>query len=71
MINFMGGKAVPIHLKEDKSFAFDPEELRKLITPKTKLLIMNTPQNPTGGILTKEAIMKRLQKSSRIKISGS
>jgi aspartate/methionine/tyrosine aminotransferase len=58
MINFMGGKAVPIQLREDKSFAFDPEELRKLITDKTKLLIINSPQNPTGGILTKENVMK-------------
>lgn len=58
MIKFMGGKPVPIPLKEDKGFAFDPEDLRKLITPKTKLLIMNTPQNPTGGILKKEAIEK-------------
>ncbi|HEY5122562.1 MAG TPA: pyridoxal phosphate-dependent aminotransferase, partial [Ignavibacteria bacterium] len=58
MINFMGGKAVPIQLKEDKNFAFDPEELRKLITDKTKLLIINSPQNPTGGILTREAIEK-------------
>jgi len=58
MIKFMGGKPVPIPLKEDKGFAFDPEDLRKLITPKTKLLIINTPQNPTGGILTKDAIIK-------------
>lgn len=58
MIKFMGGKPVPIPLKEDKGFAFDPEDLRKLITPKTKLLIINTPQNPTGGILKKEAIEK-------------
>ena len=58
MIKFMGGKPVPIPLKEDKGFAFDPEDLRKLITPKTKLLIINTPQNPTGGILTKDAIVK-------------
>ena len=58
MIYFMGGKAVPIQLKEDKNFAFDPEELRKLITDKTKLLIINSPQNPTGGILTREAVEK-------------
>ena len=58
MIKFMGGKPVPIPLKEEKGFAFDPEDLRKLITPKTKLLIINTPQNPTGGILTKDAILK-------------
>jgi len=58
MIKFMGGKPVPIPLKEEKGFAFDPEDLRKLVTPKTKLLIMNTPQNPTGGILKKEVIEK-------------
>ncbi len=58
MIKFMGGKPVPIPLKEDKGFAFDPEDLRKLITNKTKLLIVNTPQNPTGGILKKEDIIK-------------
>ncbi|HPS65986.1 MAG TPA: pyridoxal phosphate-dependent aminotransferase [Ignavibacteria bacterium] len=58
MINFVGGKPVPIQLREDKNFAFDPEDLRKLVTDKTKLLILNTPQNPTGGILTKEDIIK-------------
>ena len=39
-------------------FVYMGEDLRKLITPKTKLLIINTPQNPTGGILTKDAILK-------------
>jgi len=58
MIKFMGGIPVPIKLREEKGFAFDPEDLKKLITPKTKMLIMNTPQNPTGGILTKEDILK-------------
>lgn len=58
MIRFMGGKPVPIPLKEEKGFAFDPEDLRKLITDKTKLLIINTPQNPTGGILTQTDIEK-------------
>jgi aspartate/methionine/tyrosine aminotransferase len=58
MINFVGGKPDPIQLREDKNFAFDPEDLRKLVTDKTKLLILNTPQNPTGGILTKEDIIK-------------
>src|SRR5437762_10163969 len=45
-----GAKPVPVHLKEDRDFAFDPAELEKLITPKTRLLILNTPHNPTGGI---------------------
>jgi histidinol-phosphate/aromatic aminotransferase/cobyric acid decarboxylase-like protein len=56
MINFVGGKPVPLRLREDREFRFDIEDLKALITPKTKMLIVNTPQNPTGGILTKEDI---------------
>ncbi len=56
MINFVGGKAVPLQLKEEKNFSFDIEDLKKLISPKTKLIIINTPQNPTGGILTETDI---------------
>lgn len=56
MINFVGGTPVPIKLEEERGFAFDPKKLEDLISNKTKLLIINTPQNPTGGILTKEDI---------------
>lgn len=56
MINFVGGVPVPLALKESKDFRFDIADLEKLITPKTRMLIVNTPQNPTGGILTKEDI---------------
>ncbi len=56
MINFVGGKAVPLPLKESKQFRFDVADLEARITPKTKMLIVNTPGNPTGGILTKEDI---------------
>jgi len=56
MINFVGGKAVPLPLREDKEFRFDIDDLKALITARTKMLIVNTPQNPTGGILTKEDI---------------
>ncbi|MBL8008562.1 MAG: pyridoxal phosphate-dependent aminotransferase [Ignavibacteria bacterium] len=56
MIKFVGGKPVPLKLKEEMSFAFDTKDLKKLITPKTKMLIINTPQNPTGGILTESEI---------------
>ena len=48
-----GAKPVPIHLHEKRSFSFDPSELERLITPRTKLLILNYPHNPTGGCLTK------------------
>jgi aspartate/methionine/tyrosine aminotransferase len=53
MINFMGGKAVPIPLREELDFRIDVNELKSLITDRTKLIIINSPQNPTGGVLTK------------------
>ena len=53
VIEFVGAKAVPIKLEESKEFCFDPKELAKLVTPKTKLIIINSPQNPTGGVLSK------------------
>ncbi|HPF69989.1 MAG TPA: pyridoxal phosphate-dependent aminotransferase [Candidatus Krumholzibacteria bacterium] len=52
VINFLGGVAVPLKLAEDQDFSFDIEDLKALITPKTKLLIINSPANPTGGVLT-------------------
>ena len=58
MIDFVGGKAVPIQLKEEREFSIDIEDLKKLVTDKTRMIIINTPQNPTGGILPKEDIEK-------------
>ena len=52
VINFVGAKAVPIQLREENDFRLDAEELKKLVTNQTKLIIINSPQNPTGGILT-------------------
>jgi aspartate aminotransferase len=54
LINFVDAKAVPIPLREKNDFRLDVNELKSLVTPKTKLLIMNSPQNPTGGVLTHE-----------------
>ncbi|MCK4427006.1 MAG: pyridoxal phosphate-dependent aminotransferase [candidate division Zixibacteria bacterium] len=54
VINFIGGKAVPIQLREENDFRLDTDELKKLVTDKTKMIIINSPQNPTGGILTKD-----------------
>ena len=51
VINFIGGKAVPLPLLEEKNFSFAPEDLQRRITPRTKMIILNSPQNPTGGIL--------------------
>jgi len=53
MTNFVGGKAVPIHLRERMDFRFDVDELRSLINDRTRLIILNSPHNPTGGVLTR------------------
>lgn len=64
VVNYLGGTSVPLPLLEEKDFNFSLEELEKLITPKTKLIVINTPQNPTGGVLTRETLegMARLAK---------
>ena len=56
MINFLGAKAVPIPLREERDFRLDVNELVSLINDRTKLIIINSPQNPTGGVLTKSDI---------------
>ncbi|MFT5389901.1 MAG: aspartate aminotransferase [Gammaproteobacteria bacterium] len=56
MINFTGAKAIPTPLLEDKGFSFDADEVLSLITPNTRLLIVNSPANPTGGTVPKEEI---------------
>jgi len=56
MIRYVGGRAVPIRLREEKDFAFDVDEFSSLITDKTRLIILNSPQNPTGGVLEKSDI---------------
>lgn len=56
MINFVGGKAVPIPLREELEFRLDVNQLKRLITDRTKLIIINSPQNPTGGVLEKRDI---------------
>jgi aspartate/methionine/tyrosine aminotransferase len=56
MIHYVGGTAVPIPLREDRDFAVDPAELESLITDHTRLIILNSPQNPTGGVLSRRDI---------------
>ncbi|HUB50685.1 MAG TPA: pyridoxal phosphate-dependent aminotransferase [Terracidiphilus sp.] len=56
MINYAGGTAVPIPLREEREFRVDMDELATLITPRTRLIILNSPQNPTGGILDRADI---------------
>jgi len=54
VINFLEGKAVPLKLSEEKDFSFDIDDLRALANDKTKMLIINSPQNPTGGMLSSD-----------------
>jgi aspartate/methionine/tyrosine aminotransferase len=54
MINFVGAKPVPIPLKEEDDFSIDHEYVKENISKKTKMIILNSPENPTGGVLTKE-----------------
>jgi aspartate/methionine/tyrosine aminotransferase len=56
MIRYVGGKAVPIRLREPRDFAFDVDEFSSLISDRTRLIVLNSPQNPTGGVLTKRDI---------------
>jgi len=58
MINFTGATAVPSPIREEKGFALDVDELATLITPKTKLLIINSPSNPTSGVLNRQEIAR-------------
>jgi aspartate/methionine/tyrosine aminotransferase len=54
MIKFVGAKPVPIPLLEQNDFSLDHEYVKKKITKKTKMIILNSPENPTGGVLTKD-----------------
>ena len=58
MIDYIGAKRVPIRLREEKEFAFDVDELESLVTDRTKLVIINSPQNPTGGVLPLETLQR-------------
>jgi aspartate aminotransferase len=56
--NFIGAKVVHLPLLEEKGYNFDVDKLESLITEKTKMIIVNSPQNPTGGVLNREAIAR-------------
>jgi aspartate aminotransferase len=56
VVNFSGATPVPLTLKEEEGFGFSPEQIRSLVTDKTKLVIMNSPHNPTGGMVSEEAM---------------
>jgi len=56
VINFSGAKAVPIPLREENDFRLDPNELARLITDRTRLVVLNSPHNPTGGVLSEQDV---------------
>jgi len=58
MINYVGGRAIAIQLREERDFSVDVKELASLISDRTKLIILNSPHNPTGGTLTKKDILE-------------
>ena len=58
MVNYSGGKAIPIPLREERDFAVDVRELASLINDRTRLIILNSPHNPTGGVLTKKDVLQ-------------
>jgi aspartate/methionine/tyrosine aminotransferase len=58
MIEFTGAKPVPVPIREENGFAFSAEETLKLITPRTRLLILHSPANPTGGVTPKAEVDK-------------
>ena len=55
-MTFVGAKPVPLRLRQENDFAFAPEEIEALITPQTKLIILCSPSNPTGGVLSREVL---------------
>jgi len=71
MIEFTGARPVPVPMREENGFAFSAEETLALITPQTRLLILNSPANPTGGVTPRaeiEKLVKGLEKHPQVAI---
>jgi len=58
MIEYTGARPIPVPIREENNFAFSAEEMLELITPQTRLLILNSPANPTGGVTGKREVDK-------------
>jgi len=54
LVNYVGGKPVALPLLEERQFSFNLDDLKRLVTDKTRMIILNSPQNPTGGVLSDE-----------------
>lgn len=68
VINYNGMIPVPVQLREENSFRMSPEDVRQKITNKTKLIIINTPQNPTGSIMTREEVLEMAEVAKKYDI---
>jgi aspartate/methionine/tyrosine aminotransferase len=62
---FVGGTPVPLPIRQSNDFRLDVDELAALITPRTKLLVINSPENPTGGVLTRDDIERIAELAQR------
>ncbi len=58
MARFVGATPVPIPIRQANDFRLDPDELVRLVSPRTRLIILNSPANPTGGVLTREDLIR-------------
>jgi aspartate aminotransferase len=56
LCHYIGATPIPIHLKEENDFRLDPTDIASRINERTKLIILNSPQNPTGSVMTKDAL---------------
>jgi aspartate aminotransferase len=68
VITFVGGKPVPIPLREETGFGFDMEEFERRVGPHTRLIIINSPQNPTGGVLERDQLGRIAEAARRYRI---
>ncbi len=68
VVNFVGGVPVPIPLREETGFGFDLALFEKKVSERTRLIILNSPQNPTGGVLEKDQIQRVAELARRWKI---
>ena len=71
MIEFTGARPVPVPIREENGFAFSADETLALITPTTRLLILNSPANPTGGVTPRteiEKLVKGLERHPHVAI---
>jgi aspartate aminotransferase len=68
VINFVGGVPVPIPLREETGFGFDLDEFERRVSAKTKLIIINSPQNPTGGVLAVDQLGRIAELARRYRI---